>query len=135
MPDVAEVLTDRSAHAGEHMMRRLTLALLIAVAFVYGGSGIYETVHWRSMSDQFTAWGYPAYWSLVTSLTKTIAAALALLPRTRLIGLAICSIVGVAAVATVLWTQSSQLYVPASLVTCLTVIATYLAIRGQKASK
>jgi hypothetical protein len=38
MPDVAEVLTDRSARAGGRAMRRLALALSIAVAVMYGGS-------------------------------------------------------------------------------------------------
>jgi hypothetical protein len=104
MSNVAEVSTDRSARAAARGLKWLVLALSVAVALMYGGSGIYETVHWRSMSDQFVAWGYPAYWSLLTSVTKTFAGALVLVPRTRLLGLAVCSVVGVAAVVTVFWT-------------------------------
>ncbi len=54
MSDLTEVSTERS---GRERATRL-LVLSAAVAVVYGGSGIYETVHWRSMSGQFVAWGY-----------------------------------------------------------------------------
>jgi hypothetical protein len=108
-------------------MKWLVRALVVGVSIIYVVSGIYEAAHWRAMSDQFVAWGYPSYWSLVTGLTKTAAGALVLLPRTRFLGLIVCSAVGVVAVATVFWTHTSYFYVPALLVTSVTVAATVLS--------
>ena len=63
-------------------------------------SGTVELMTRRKFVAQFVGWGYPEYWPAVTFVSKMIAGSLVFLPMTRAIGLALCGLISLAAIAT-----------------------------------
>lgn len=88
------------------------LGLLV---LIYGGSGIVELPMWRKSVDQYVQWNYPRWWAIFTPALKVIAAALVLIPQTRLFGAALCVLIGLAAAGTVFHFRTRTMY-PAVLV-------------------
>jgi DoxX-like family len=76
------------------------LATLLALAFC--GAGLFNACGGQSVRQGFVGWGYPAWWNLITGGLELAAAALIGWPPTRLAGLALASVICLAAIATVL---------------------------------
>ncbi len=93
------------------------------LVLIYGGSGVVELPMWRKSVDQYVQWGYPRWWAIVTPALKVLAAALVIFSQTRLIGAALCALIGMAAAATVLRFRARNMYAAALPVALLTLIS------------
>jgi len=98
------------------------------LVLVYGLSGLAELFTWKKMIDQFTKWGYPRWMPLFNAFLKLAAGLLLMIPTTRTIGIAICFLVGFAAVATVLKNNDKSMLKAAFPVFILTTIAGYFLL-------
>jgi hypothetical protein len=99
------------------------------LALIYGGSGLVELPMWRKMAADYLRWGYPRSWAIITPGVKILAAALVLIPRSRLLGASLCTIIAIAALATVLRVKDRARIAAASIVATLTVVAAVLILR------
>ena len=77
----------------------IIVTFLVAAFFLV--TGVIELALWRRFVEKFVAWGYPAYWPIVTYLLKIAGGGLAFVPSTRTIGLLLCAAISVAAIATI----------------------------------
>jgi hypothetical protein len=75
------------------------IAWLLALAFT--GAGIFNAIGGEVVQAEFLRWGYPAWWNFITAALEMLCAALIVLPKTRIWGLALGAIVLIAAIATV----------------------------------
>lgn len=80
------------------------------VGAVFAISGAVELLNWRKFIDSFTKWGYPRYWPLVTFSLKIIGGVMAFIPQTRLLGLALCALISLAAVASMIVHRELKAY-------------------------
>jgi hypothetical protein len=96
---------------------------LVVLALVYGGSGLVELPQWRRFTEQFVRWGFPAWWAAFNPALKIAAGALVLWPPTRTIGVALCMLVALGALATVLRCREKALYKAAIPVAGLTFLS------------
>ena len=103
----------------------VALGLLV---LIYAGSGLVELPLWRKSVDRFVGWGYPRWMALANPALKALAGILALVPQTRLAGVLLCVIIGVAASATVLRARDRSMYGPALTGTILTLICAGLLL-------
>ena len=77
------------------------LAWLLALAFT--GAGLFNAMGGAVAQAQFLRWGYPAWWNFVTAALEALSAALIVVSRARIWGLALGAMVLIAAMATVTW--------------------------------
>jgi hypothetical protein len=77
---------------------------------------------------EFVRWGYPAWWNLVTAACEGLAAALIVLPGTRVWGLALGALVLLAAIATVTWRRDYRHLTPGVALAALTAVDLALAV-------
>jgi hypothetical protein len=82
------------------------MAWLLAIAFA--GAGLFNAVGGAAVQAQFMRWGYPTWWNLVTAAVEMLGAALIVVPETRMWGLALGTMVMIAAIATVIWRREYQ---------------------------
>ena len=71
-------------------------------ALAFAVVGIVNLRGSSAVQQDFVRWGYPAWWCRVTGLLEIAVAVLIVVPSTRYIGLALGTVVIVAAVITVL---------------------------------
>jgi len=98
------------------------------LVLIYGGSGAAELPMWRRFADDYIRWGLGRSWAIITPIIKLVAAVLTLVPRTRLMGAALCSIVALAAVITVARAKEGARLVIASVVCIVTLAAAGLMV-------
>ncbi len=91
-------------------MSMLQWGAIGALALIYGGSGLAELPMWRKTVDQFVQWGYPRWFAIFNPALKLVAGVLVLFAQTRLVGVALCVLVGLAALATVLRFRTRSMY-------------------------
>jgi hypothetical protein len=75
-------------------------AVIGLVGLFFIGNGAFELTKWRSFVDDFTRWGYPRYWPLVTCVLKIIFGVLMFVPIAQTVGLAGAAVVVAAGVGT-----------------------------------
>jgi hypothetical protein len=102
------------------------IAWLLAVAFI--GAGLFNAVGGAAVRAQFQRWGYPAWWNLVTAAFDGLGGALIFLPETRSWGLALGTMVLIAAIATVLWRREYRHLPPGVALAALIGIELALAV-------
>jgi hypothetical protein len=73
-----------------------------AVGLFFIGNGAFELTKWRSFIDDFTRWGYPRYWPLVTCILKIAFGVLIFAPAAQVVGLVGAAAVVVAGVGTLI---------------------------------
>lgn len=103
-------------------MSKVDILCVSIMALIYGGSGIVELPQWNKLGDQFNRWGFPRWWAVFNSALKVLAAGLILMPRTRVVGVALCVIVAFCAAATVLRFKERALYKPVLAVVVVTLL-------------
>jgi hypothetical protein len=91
-------------------MSMLEWGAIGALALIYGGSGLAELPMWRKTVDQFVQWGYPRWFAIFNPALKLVAGVMVLFTQTRPIGVALCVLVGLAALATVLRFRTRSMY-------------------------
>lgn len=96
------------------------IAWLLAIAFT--GAGIANAMGGAAVQAQFQRWGYPAWWNFFTAAVEVIAAALIVLPTTRILGLSLGAVVMIAAVATVIWRREYKHLPPGAVFSALIAI-------------
>jgi multisubunit Na+/H+ antiporter MnhB subunit len=81
------------------MVHALSVWLLAAGFF---GAGVFNAIGAAATQSDFARWGYPHWWSRLTGGLEILSAVLIALPATRVVGLALGTIIIAAAVFTVL---------------------------------
>jgi hypothetical protein len=71
------------------------------LVFAFAGAGLFNAIGGAAVKAQFMRWGYPAWWNFVTAALELLSAALIVFPETRIWGLALATMVLIAAIATV----------------------------------
>ena len=89
------------------------VAWLLALAFT--GAGIGNAAGGAAIQAQFQRWGYPGWWNFATAAMEIFDAALIVFPQTRLFGLALGSVVMIAATGTVIWRREYKHLLPCML--------------------
>ncbi|TKI02205.1 DoxX family protein [Martelella alba] len=103
-----------------------TLAMwLVVIAF--SGAGLYNVVGTQKNQRDFARWGYPRGWNLLTGGLEIIGAVLIALPATRIAGLALVTVITVAAIITVLRYRDFSHLVPLSAFAVLIAFAAALS--------
>jgi len=101
-------------------------AMAWLLAFAFFGAGLFNAIGGAAVRAEFVRWGYPAWWNLVTAALEALAAALIVLPQTRIWGLALAAMVIIAAIATVVWRREYKHLPPA--VALIALIGVELAL-------
>ena len=78
-------------------------AIAWLLAFAFTGAGIFNAMGGAAVQARFQRWGYPAWWNFITAALEMLGAALIVLPETRIWGLALGTMVLIAALATLIW--------------------------------
>ena len=73
---------------------------LLAAAFL--GAGLFNGIGGKKAQGDFVRWGYPRWWGRLTAALEIFSALLIALPATRVVGLALGTMIIAAAVLTVL---------------------------------
>jgi hypothetical protein len=81
------------------MIHAVSIWLLAAAFF---GAGVFNTIGTRATRESFVRWGYPSGWHLATGGLEILSAILIALPRGRVAGLVLGTMIIVAALVTVL---------------------------------
>ena len=81
------------------MVHALSIWLLVAGFF---GAGLYNAIGTPATQSDFARWGFPRWWGRFTGGLEIVSAVLMALPVTRIIGLALGTVIIAAAVLTVL---------------------------------
>ena len=76
-------------------------AMAWLLAFAFAGAGLFNAMGGAVAQAQFLRWGYPAWWNFITAALELLSAALIVVPETRIWGLALATMVLIAAIATV----------------------------------
>ncbi len=101
-------------------------AWLLAIAFI--GAGFFNAVGGAAVQAQFRRWGYPAWWNFVTAVFDGLSGALIFVPETRMWGLALGTMVLIAAIATVIWRREYRHLAPGVALTALIGIELALVV-------
>jgi hypothetical protein len=109
-------------------MTTIQLVALGLLVLIYAGSGLVELPLWRRSAERFVGWGYPRWMALANPALKALGGILAIFPQTRLIGVLLCAVIGLAASATVLRARDRAMYVPALIGTTLTLVCAGLVL-------
>jgi len=91
-------------------MSMLQWGAIGALVLIYGGSGLAELPMWRKTVEQFVQWGYPRWFAIFNPALKLMAGVMVLFTQTRLIGVALCVLVGLAALGTVTHFRTRSMY-------------------------
>jgi hypothetical protein len=93
--------------------------LLVAGFF---GAGLFNAIGTPGTQSDFARWGYPRWWNIFTGGLEIIGAVLAL-PVSRVVGLALGTVIIAAAVLTVLRHRDFSHLVPLSVFVALIALA------------
>jgi len=104
-------------------MTMLDMGAVALLVLIYAGSGIIELPQWRKFKDQFARWGYPAWFAAFNPAFKLVAGVLTAVPATRGLGVALCVVVAIGALVTVLRFRERTLYKAAIPVVVLTLLS------------
>ena len=106
------------------MAHALSIWLLVAAFF---GAGAFNAIGTAATRSGFARWGYPRWWRLLTGGLEIMSAALIALPATRLVGLALGTVIIAAAIVTVLRHRDFSHLAPLSVFVALIAVATTLS--------
>jgi hypothetical protein len=81
------------------MVHALSIWLLVAAFF---GAGVFNSIGTAGTRRDFTRWGYPRWWNILTGGLEMVSAVLIALPVSRTLGIALGVVIIAAAVLTVL---------------------------------
>jgi hypothetical protein len=79
-----------------------------ALGLFFLGNGAFELTRWRTYVDDFTRWGYPRYWPLVTCLLKIAFAVLMFIPPVQILGLVGAAALLVAGLGTLIYRREPE---------------------------
>ena len=91
------------------MVHALSIWLLIAGFF---GAGLFNAIGTPATRNDFARWGYPRWWGRLTGGLEMMCAVLIAFPVSRVVGLALGSLIIAAAVLTVLHHREFRHLVP-----------------------
>ena len=103
------------------------MAWLLSLAFA--GAGLFNAIGGAAVQAGFIRWGYPAWWNFVTAALEALSAALIVVSRARIWGLALGAMVLIAAMATVTWRGEYEHLPPAVALAALIGIEWALLVR------
>src|SRR6516164_9835418 len=93
------------------MVHALSIWLLVAGFF---GAGVFNAIGTPGTQSDFARWGYPRWWGRLTGGLEMMSAVLIALPVSRIVGLALGTVIIAAAVLTVLRHRDFTHLVPLS---------------------
>jgi hypothetical protein len=102
------------------MVHALAIWLLAAGFFV---AGLINAIGTSATRSDFVRWGYPRWWSSFTGALEMISAGLIALPASRVIGLALGTLIIAAAILTVLRHREFPHLVPLGVFVVLIALA------------
>ena len=102
------------------MVPALSIWLLVAAFF---GAGVFNAIGTSGTQSDFARWGYPRWWNILTGGLEIISAILIALPVSRVVGLALGTVIIAAPVLTVLRHRDFSHLVPLSVFVALIALA------------
>jgi len=102
------------------MMHSVAIWLLVAAFF---GAGLFNAIGTPATQSDFARWGYPRWWSRFTGGLEMVSAVLIALPISRIVGLALGTLIIAAAVLTVLRHREFRHLVPLGVFVALIALA------------
>ncbi|MEX3965258.1 DoxX family protein [Paraburkholderia sp. EG286B] len=102
------------------MVHALSIWLLAAGFF---GAGLFNAIGTPASQGDYARWGYPRWWGRLTGALEMLSAVLIALPATRMIGLALGTLIIAAAVLTVLRHRDFSHLVPLGVFVAVIAIA------------
>jgi hypothetical protein len=102
-----------------------TFAIIVAVLFAV--AGVINLVRPAAVKRDFARWGYPAWFQLLCGVLELLSAALLLEQRTRLLGLALASVIMIGALFTLMRNREPFRHLAPALVFSALVVATWAA--------
>ncbi|MEX3951663.1 DoxX family protein [Paraburkholderia sp. EG287B] len=102
------------------MVHTLSIWLLAAGFF---GAGLFNAIGTPASQGDYARWGYPRWWGRLTGALEMLSAVLIALPATRMIGLALGTLIIAAAVLTVLRHRDFSHLVPLGVFVAVIAIA------------
>ena len=102
------------------MVPALSIWLLVAAFF---GAGVFNAIGTPGTQSDFARWGYPRWWNILTGGLEIMSAVLIALHVSRIVGLALGTVIIAAAVLTVLRHRDFSHLMPLGVFVALIAIA------------